>query len=42
MMPVARYIERIRFNPARQGSVDEAWPCSSFGRLVRRGVYPKN
>jgi putative transposase len=40
----ARHIDYIHFNPVRHGYVDEVWqwPYSSFRRMVRLGVYPKD
>lgn len=39
----ARHCDYIHFNPVRHGYVAEAWqwPYSSFRRMVKRGVYPR-
>ena len=40
----ARHVDYIHFNPVKHGHVErvEAWPFSSFHRMVRLGVYPDN
>jgi REP-associated tyrosine transposase len=40
----SRHIDYIHFNPVKHGYVGRAcdWPHSSFQRMVRLGVVPKN
>jgi putative transposase len=40
----ARHIDYIHFNPVKHGHVARAqdWPYSSFHRMVRLGIHPKD
>jgi putative transposase len=40
----ARHFDYIHFNPVKHGYVENVadWPCSSFHRIVRQGLYPAN
>jgi putative transposase len=39
-----RHVDYIHFNPVKHGHVARVqdWPYSSFHRMVRRGVYPRD
>jgi putative transposase len=39
-----RHIDYNHFNPLKHGHVQRVvdWPCSSFHRAVRMGLYPRN
>jgi putative transposase len=41
---LSRHVDYIHFNPIRHGYADEVWqwPYSSFRRMVRLGVYPRD
>ncbi len=41
---LARHVDYIHFNPVRHGYANEVWqwPYSSFRRMVRLGVYPRD
>jgi putative transposase len=40
----AAHMDYVHFNPVKHGWVKQVsdWPYSSFGRLVRKGVYPQD
>jgi len=40
----ARHVDYIHFNPVKHGHVSRVceWPFSSFHKMVRLGVYPKD
>jgi len=37
-----RHVDYIHYNPVKHGYAASAadWPYSSFGRYVKRGIYP--
>jgi putative transposase len=41
---LARHLDYIHFNPVKHGYVDKPgdWPYSSFHRMVRLGIYPRD